>query len=157
MKSTPSTRKLFQNRCPNSLRKLRRSLQTCSHFLRRRHWMSTPWGSMPFSLSRPNSPFLLLATVSTPCSIPCLFSCSSPWSQHLLELLGCAIWLLRFILILVGYAICLCLFLMLFVSAWLGWPISLTYHILECIAGYFSSLYYPSGGDCKHLDLPCLL
>ena len=29
--------------------------------------------------------------------------------------------------------------------------------ILECIAGcWFSSLHYPSGGDCNHPGLPCL-
>jgi len=42
---------------------------------------------MPFSLSQPNSLSLLLATVSTPCSVPCLFSCFFPLSQHRFELL----------------------------------------------------------------------
>jgi len=95
---------------------------------------------MPFPLSRPNSPSLLLVTVSTLCSDPYLSSCFSPWSQHLFELLSCAIWLLWFMLVLVGYAICLCLFLILLVCAWLGWPIPLTYYILECIAG---CLFFP--------------
>jgi len=73
------------------------------------------------------------------------------------QLLVCAIWLLWFILILISYAICLCLFLMLFVCAWLGWPLSITYHILECIIDCFVSLRYPSGSDCKHPSLTCLL
>jgi len=37
IKSTPSTRKLFQNWCPNRLRKLWRSQWTPSPFMRRRH------------------------------------------------------------------------------------------------------------------------
>ena len=62
-----------------------------------------------------------------------------------------------FMLIMVGYAfmLYLCLVLLLFVCAWLGWPISLMYHILECIAGFFP--HYPSGGNCKCPILPCVI
>ena len=39
--------------------------------------------------------------------------------------------------------------LVLVVCAWLGWPISLPYCVLKCIAGCFP--HYLSGGDCIHL------
>ena len=56
------------------------------------------------------------------------------------------------------FALLLYLLVRLLVCAWLRWLISLTYQYLSVSQVIvFSFLRYPSGGDCKHPGLPCLL
>ena len=94
-----------------------------------------------------NAIFAVTAKLSIPspwnnfCSLFCtLFS--PLFFNNCFALSDCAFWLIMVYANLgwlCSHTIPLLVFLF-FVCAWLGWPISLTYHILECIAGCFSHI-----------------
>jgi len=89
---------------------------------------------------------------------------SLPYSLHIFTLFAptvctvfCTVWL-TLVMSFSGFlALLLCLLVLSLVCAWLGWPISLTYQYLSVSqVVIFSSLHYPSGGNCKHPGLSCL-
>jgi len=97
-------------------------LKSSRHLLRRKLLMPSAMRIflMPFMPSRPY--FLLL--LRKPFLHPVWTTCLCIW----LLVVHDYTWLVY------AFMLCLCLFPLLHVCTWLGWPISLPYHALDCIA-----------------------